>query len=494
MCYNGPKLGGAMAYRCGKDRAQMMVLPPTLDQYVSRDNPVRAYDAFVDRLDFKELGIDLDDSKAGNSEYHPRTMLKLLLYGYSYGVKSSRKLEREGHNNLSFIWLMKQLKPDHKTIAEFRRKNKQALKKALTLCAKLCLNLGLIEGNVFFVDGTKMRANAGRANLHKEKWYQDHLKEVKERVQRLLDECEQVDNNESHCGSFVKMPKELAQARGLQKSIEDALAEFAKRDEPTKSEKKINRIDPQSVLVKGRQGTHCGYNMQSVADDKNGLIVHTDVVSESNDLHQIAAQIRGAEAELGLECKVACGDAGYCDLAEMAKLESAGIKVVVPSKAQASDKEVGPFDKSRFTYDADSDCYQCPEGHRLILRRLKEKEKQLEYRIEKRSNCRCCPHFGTCTEARQGRTITRHVLEEVGEVVAGRFKEAEIRQIYGRRKARIEHPFGFIKKILGFGQFHLRGREGAGAEASILATCFNLKRMLTLLGGVNGFIAAIQTV
>ena len=253
-------------------------------------------------------------------------------------------------------------------------------------------------------------------------------------------------------------------------------------------------MDPESALVKGRQGTHCGYNMQNVVDDKNGLIVHTDVVSEANDLKQLAAQIGGAEAELERECEVACGDAGYWDTTEIAKVESTGKKVVVPSKTQASGKEIGPFEKSRFTYDADSDCYVCPAGHRLIFRRFKEKEQQREYRIDKRGHCRCCPDFGTCTKSKQGRTITRHALEEFVEVVSRRFEEAEIQRIYKRRKARIEHVFGFIKKNLGFGQFHLRGREGAGAEASIVATCFNLRRMLTLLGGVSGFIAAIRAV
>ena len=483
-----------MAYRCGKDRAQMMVMPPTLDQYVSQDNPVRAYDAFVNALDFKKLGIDLDDRKVGNSEYDPRTMLKLLLYGYSYGVKSSRKLEREVHHNLSFIWLMKQLKPDHKTIAEFRRKNKEGLKKALTLCAKLCLNLGLIEGNVLFVDGTKLRANAGKANLHREKWYRDQLEEIEKRIKHILDECEQVDQNEFQCESIVKMPKELAQAKDLKKSIEKILDKFDECDAKTKKELKINRVDPQSVLVKSPQGTHCGYNMQNVVDDKNGLIVHTDVVSESNDLNQLAVQILSAEADLEHKCEVACGDAGYWDITEIEKLESAGKKVVVPSKAQASGKEIGPFDKSRFTYDADSDCYLCPEGHRLTFRCFHDKTEQREYRIEKRSTCRSCPHFGACTNSKLGRTITRHVLEELREVISRRFEEPEIRQVYDRRKARIEHPFGYIKKILGFGQFHLRGREGAGAEASILATCFNVRRMITLLGGVGGFMAAIQAV
>ena len=482
-----------MAYRYGEDRRQMMVLPPTLDQYVSRENPVRAYDAFVDALEFKDLGIDVDDRKVGNSEYDPRAMLKLLLYGYSYGVKSSRKLEREVHNNLSFIWLMKQLRPDHKTIAEFRRKNKPALKKALTLCARLCLKLELIEGNVLFVDGTKLRANAGRGNLHKEKWYRDQLEEIDKKIQTILEECEQIDQNESRCGSFVEMPKELAQTQKLKESIKNALAEFTKRGEQ-RMERKINRVDPDSVLVKGLQGTHCGYNMQSVVDDKNGLIVHTEVVSESNDLNQLAAQVHGAETDLGRKCEVVCADAGYWDITEIAKVESIDKKVVVPTSAQASGKAIGPFDKAKFTYDVDSDCYLCPEGHRLAFRRFKEKAQQREYRIAKRRDCRSCPHFGTCTESKQGRTITRHVLEEVGEAVSRRFAEPQIQQVYARRKARVKHPFGFIKKILGFSQFHLRGREGVGAEASIVATCFNLRRMLTLLGGVSGFIAAIQAV
>jgi transposase len=486
-----------MAYRHGTDRRQMMVLPPTLDQYVSQDHPVRAYDAFVDALDFKEMGIELDDRKVGNSEYDPRCMLKLLIYGYSYGVKSSRKLEREVHNNLSFIWLMKQLKPDHKTIAEFRRRNKEGLQKALKLCARLCLNLGLIEGNILFVDSTKLRADAGKANLHKKTWYEEQLKEIDERIQKLLNQCEQIDKSESQCGSLVVMPKELAKANKLKESIKNALAEFSQRGDKAKDgkERQVNQIDPESVVVKSPQGTHCGYSMQTVVDDKNGLIVHTDVVSEPNDSNQIAVQIRGAEADLGRECQTACADAGYSDTTEIAKLESTGKIVVVPSQTQASHKEIeiGPFEKSKFSYDPDSDCYLCPQGHRLIFRRFQDKAKQKrDYRIEKPGKCRECPYFGTCTNSKQGRTVTRHVSEEVREVVSKRFEEPESVEIYKRRKARVEHPFGFIKKVLSYGQFMLRGRQGVRAEASILATCFNLRRMITLLGGVSGFLAAIK--
>lgn len=137
-------------------------MPSSIEDYIAVDDPVRAYDAFVESLDLKELGITLDENKVGNSEYDPKAMLKLVVYGYSYGQKSSRKLERATHHNLSFIWLVGGLKPDHKTIAEFRRNNKAALKQVIKACARMCIKLELIDGNVLFVDGTKIRANAGR--------------------------------------------------------------------------------------------------------------------------------------------------------------------------------------------------------------------------------------------------------------------------------------------------------------------------------------------
>ena len=421
-------------------------------------------------LILEELGIELDDRKVGNSEYDPRCMLKLLLYGYSYGVKSSRKLEREVHNNLSFIWLMKQLKPDHKTIAEFRRKNKEALGKGSeTLCQTLPESRA--DRGQHTVCGQHQAAGqCGKAILHKKQWYEDQLKEIDEKIQQLLNQCEQIDTERISAAVHLwqcqkNWPKQIS----LRNLLKKALAEFTQRGDKTKDgkERKVNLVDPESVVVKSPQGTHCGYSMQTVVDDKNGLIVHADVVSEPNDSNQLAVQICGAEADLGRKCETACADAGYSDIAEIEKLESAGKIVVVPSQSQASHKEIeiGPFEKSKFAYDADSDCYLCPEGHRLIFRRFQDKAKQKrDYRIEKPSKCRSCPHFGKCTKSKQGRTVTRHVSEELREAISKRFEEPEIIQIYKRRKARVEHPFGFIKKVLGFGQFLLRGLEGLGQK------------------------------
>jgi transposase len=479
-----------MAYRYGEDRRQQMLFPDSIDQYISEEHPVRAYDAFVDTLDFSQLGIELNDHKVGNSEYDPRLMLKLLLYGYSYGIKSSRKLEREVHNNLSFIWLMKNLKPDHKTIAEFRRKNKPALKKALRLCARLCLQLGLIEGNILFVDSTKLRANAGKKTSHKRRWYREELQRVDAKIRKLLAECEHIDTEEAQHGSMVKMPKELAEAKNLKARIQDALEQFALRGTQTKNGKprKVNLTDPQSALMKSPQGTHSSYSLQSVVDDKNGLIVHTDAVSDANDSQQLANQIRGAEDTLDRDCQVACADAGYSDIEQVEKIESEERSAVVPTQQQASAKPPNPFSKCDFTYDRQNDCYWCPQGQRLIFRRFQDKEhKKRDYRIEKPAICRACVHFGQCTKSQQGRTVVRHVLEALSEKIQQRVKEPAFQGIYLRRKSRVEHPFGYIKKDLGFTQMSMRGRLAAQAEGALLAVCFNVTRMIGLLGGVSAF-------
>src|SRR5881397_3539209 len=154
MINSSARNGEAMAYRYG-NREQFGLFPQSIEDYVGKEDPVRAYDAFVERLDFSQLGIEIDEHQVGNSEYDPRAMLKLLVYGYSYGIKESRKLERATHHNLSFMWLMGGLKPDHKTIAEFRRQHKGALTKVLKQCVRMCIKLDLIAGNVLFVDGTR---------------------------------------------------------------------------------------------------------------------------------------------------------------------------------------------------------------------------------------------------------------------------------------------------------------------------------------------------
>jgi transposase len=470
-----------MAYRYG-NRYQLGLFPQSIDDYVAKDDSVRAYDAFVEALDFSALGIEIDPQQVGNSEYDPKAMMKLLVYGYSYGIKSSRKLERETHHNISFIWLMGGLKPDHKTIAEFRRNNKGALKKVLKQCARLCIKLNLIAGNILFVDGTKIRANASRSQIHDQAYYEQLLSEVDGRIEQLLEECEGIDQQEEGLGSCVAMEKELAKAERLKSKVEEALKAFEESDR-----EQINLTDPDCALMHSIQGSHADYNVQGVVDDKHGLIVHADAVSETSDVNQFAHQIEQANEVLEEPCKVGCADGGYADTEELQKIDEQQIKVVVPSQRQALHEEEGPFSKSHFRYDQEQDCYWCPQGHRLSYVGTDKGSGKRHYQITDRKICQGCVHYGQCTEAKKGRKIIRLPLEEVKERLEAQYEEASSQEIYARRKARVEHPFGHIKRNLKTDAFLMRGREGVEAETSLLATCFNLARMITILG-VSGLI------
>lgn len=474
-----------MAYRYG-DRFQLGLFPPSIEDYVALNNPVRAYDAFVEALDFNALGIEIDPNQVGNPEYDPKAMLKLFVYGYSYGIKSSRKLERETHHNLAFIWLMGGLKPDHKTIAEFRRKNKGALKKVLRQCARMCLRLDLIAGNALFVDGTKIRANASRGQTHDQAYYEQLLSEIDGRIEQLMEESEKLDETEQDQTSWVEMEQELTQKKHLKDKVQEALRVLRETER-----EKINLTDPDCAIMHSIQGSHASYNVQSVVDEQNGLIVHAEAVSETSDLNQFARQIDQANEVLGKSCEVASADAGYADTEELQKIDGKQIKVVVPSQRQALHEEEGPFSKSHFRYDKEQDCYWCPQGHRLSYVGTDKSSGKRHYQIARGEICQGCVHYGQCTEAKKGRKIIRLALEEVKERLEAQYEEASSQEIYVKRKARVEHPFGHIKRNLKTDGFLLRGRTGVNAETSLFATCFNLARMITILG-VSGLIEKLM--
>lgn len=387
-----------MAYRYG-NRNQINLFPESMEDYIAPDDPVCAYDAFVGALDFRDLGIILDSNKVGNSEYHLHAMLKLLVYGYSYGIRSSRKLERATHHNLSFIWLTCGLKPDYKTIAEFRRKNKEALANVLKQCARICIKLKLIEGNTLFLDGTKIRANASIGNTWTRKKAQKALKHIDERISNILTQCDAIDEAEQ--GSLVTMDEELKDQKTLKAKIKGILQEL-------KEEESFNTTDPECTCIKKGKNFYAGFNFQSTVDKKKGLILSTDVVSENNDLNQFASQINKANHTLGKKCEIAVADCGYASTDQLEKIDNQEIKVIVPSQRQVTKKEPSLFAKERFTYQ--DNYYICPKEHRLTPYRL-NKGKNKVYKIADKKICLSCPHYGICTTSPTGRTISRLLKE-----------------------------------------------------------------------------------
>lgn len=476
-----------MALRNG-NREEMVLFPPCFDDYVKEDDPVRAYDAIIDALDLDDLGLSVDSNKVGNSSYNPISMLKLLVYGYSYGWRSSRKLERAVHHNLSFIWLIGGLKPDHKTISNFRKNNKNILQKVLKQTVRICLKLNLIEGNCLFVDGTKMRGSASISKTFSKSKLEDMLSEIDKRIDSLSSECDQIDLQES--GSYISTSKDLHDMKSLKTKISGLIDKMEKENLAS-----INLTDPDTKKVKGRQGTHAGFNGQIVTDESNGLIVSADVVKESTDHNQFSEQIENANKNLGKNCKTAVADAGYSKVENLSKTSDKGIDVIVPSNKQALHIPTNnPFDKDKFIYDKKDNQYKCPEGSFLKLKKYRKDKEGHVYQVAHSKQCLNCKHFGKCTTNKRGREIHRKNNEELKIKFENRYSEDDAQKIYSKRKERVEHQFGHIKRNLNGGHFLVRGVEAVKAEFAVLTSCFNIARMITLLGGVSSMVEKLKTV
>jgi hypothetical protein len=340
----------------------------------------------------------------------------------------------------------------------------------------MCLRLNLIAGNTLFVDGTKLRANAG----WKQQWTKERarkaLAKIDERILALLAECETTDAEETGSGSFVKVAADLKDQTALKSKVKQVLAELETEDDS------LNTTDPDCRPMHSTKGTFPSYNAQHVVDAKHGLIVHADAVSDATDVYQIARQIDQANQTLNKPCTTACADAGYANTEEADKLNAQHIQVVVPTNLQAREQEAGPFAKSKFIYDAQRNEYRCPEGHPLTYVSYDDTKHMHEYRIHAKETCLTCPHFGICTNSRHGRRIKRLDLEEVKLKLEAQYASPEGQAVYNLRKQNAELPFGHLRRNLGVQSFLLRGLDGVKAETSILATCFNLARMMTLIG------------
>lgn len=480
-----------MSYIKG-NRNQMMLLPQAVDDYIAKDDPVRAYDAFIETLDCSTLGLVIDDNQPGANSYWPKAMLKLLIYGYTYGIRSSRKLERACHHNLAFIWLTEDITPDYRTIARFRIANKDIIKNVLRQCARMCLKLGLIEGNTLFVDGTKIKANASLKNTWSKERLQKYERTISKNIERILVECETVDDAEANAGSFIKLKKELAN----QETLKAKIAEIAK-ELKTSGKQKLNTTDTDSFMSKSDRGAKMYHNVQTVVDEKYGLIVNADVVNQSVDANQLSIQAKQSQDNIDKKPENICADNGYYSIDDIEKIDE-GINVIVPSQGQIikerTPDKIRPFPKDIFTYDDKRDCYICPENKELRHTDLTipDKPNAIVYQAHG-YDCKRCIHFGVCTTSVNGRKIIQQRNEALMQRLAQIYDSDSGQRIYKLRKQKAELPFAHFKHNMNIRHLLLRGIDKAGVELNLCAIGYNLTRMISLLG-VTEFKSAIVTV
>jgi hypothetical protein len=231
--------------------------------------------------------------------------------------------------------------------------------------------------------------------------------------------------------------------------------------------------------------------VQSTVDGKHGLIVNVEAVGQSNDYNQLSRQVESATDIIGHKPKHVTADAGFSCIEDLKKVDSE-INIIVPSRKQAQEEKgicpVGEFDRTKFIYDEAADEYICPVNQRLTYRGDNKEAGQRIYKTQGHI-CRGCAHFGKCTKNKTGRKIIRMIDEKLKEALEANYKKPENQEIYALRKETVEHPFGHLKRNLGAGQFLLRGKEKVDAEISMLATCFNMARLMTIVG-IPGLLVA----
>lgn len=468
-----------MNHLCGLPREQKLLLPETIDDYIAPESPVRFIDAFVGTLDLQALGFERAlAAGTGRRPYHPGDLLRLYLYGYLNRVRSSRLLEKECHKNLEVLWLLRTLKPDFKTIADFRRDNKTALKNACRQFTLLCKKLDLFGGELIAIDGSKFKAVNSRDHHFTAAQLRELIARIDAKIEKYLEQLDDSDKDDPPDGggggkhSRVQLEEKIA---SLQERKGDYQELTVQLDE---EEKQICTTDPDAKLMHTKQGMQISYNVQAAVDSRHKLIAAHDVVNEVADYNELAPMAKAAKETLGVEKIAAVADKGYYNQSQVEQCLDAGIIPYLEKADTSANTKLGLYGKSKFRYDAEKDIYVCP-GDQELTYRFSTTEKDRELRYYRAKECSRCELKKHCTRNQQNRTITRTATEAVMEEMAARVQERP--QIMKLRKAIVEHPFGTMKRAMNAGYFLCKGLEAVRAEFSLTVLAYNLKRVLNIV-------------
>jgi transposase len=478
-------------FKSGVNREQASLLPPRVEDYVGRDNPVRAIDSFVDAQDLAEHGFRHAERgvQVGQPPYDPADMVKLYLYGYMNRFRSSRHLEQEACRNLELIWLLKGLTPGYRTIANFRKENWAALKALNRSFVLLARELGLVSGELVAIDGAFFHGDASKASIATRKKLTEQIAALDRDIEAYgtaLDANDAVEAASSPEGDDRGGGdgEDLAQkVAALMAKRAQAQADLDRLE--ASGETQLSRTDADTRLLTKNGQTVAGYNVQIAVDDKHKLIIASEVVNDGNDTGQLYAMAKAAQQALGAETLQAVADVGYYNGATLKGCEDDGIVAYVPqAKRTGRLKAQGRFSHEEFSYDAMTDAYRCPAG--ALLQPTPGRKKNTGGRIEiryvsRKATCDVCPLRARCvTDKRPTRDILRWVHEAVIDRHRQRMKGAKA--LMRRRAGLAEHPFGTLKCRAGYRHFLVRGFDKVRGEWSLMALCYNFTRVLNIIG------------
>lgn len=465
-----------MAYIQGEPRNQTSLFPVSLEELIPEDHLVRVIDMYVAKLDLVRLGFDKALPKnTGRPSYDPADHLKLFLYGYFQRIRSSRRLETECQRNIEVMWLINRLKPDFKTIADFRKDNKPAFIATCRAFVQFCRTVGLIAGELVAIDGSKFQAVASSRRHLNLKQLRRQEEKLDKRIAQYLSELDEADKAET--------------AEVIDRNaIKTALAQLEVRQQNNRScqalmnsmgIEQFNTQESDARMMRTPKGPRVAYNVQTAVDAEHCLILHHEVTQDSDDRKQLEPMAKATQDHLQQDELTVTADAGYSNGKQFQACEDANITAYVPPNrsGNSSNKDKELFGRNDFIYDAQQDRYQCPAGKWLTLKQLNKGDRVYQAKV---SDCTDCPLKAQCTDA-QRRYVSRHAHEEAFERMEQRM-QAHPEMMVSRRSI-VEHPFGNLKQwLFGNGRFLLRQLEGARAEMALAVNAYNLKRAIKVLG------------
>ena len=385
-----------MSHEIRADYSQMWMFPPSLEDLVSLDHPVRFIREFVDALDLEALGFRMRTSEEGRPNYAPDLLLKVWLYGYLERIRSSRGLEKACRQHLALMWLTGMNTPDHNSLWRFWRDNRKALKEVFRQTVRVGIDAGLVDMVLHAVDGTKITSKASTDKAWMRKKLQKQLERLDKSIEQTMAEVEKAENDET--GEY-RLPEELAEKGKLRETIREKLAKLN-----AEGRNHMHPGEPEAEMMKNHEGTRLGYNAQAVVDSKAGMIVAGEVTTDQNDSQQLVPMLEMVHEELGRVAEETVADGGYCAGEQLDKAEQSEFPVLVNlGQLRKAEEEGGPYHSSKFEYDEKNDCCICPMGQKLEFERTqKHADRSYETRVYQCKHADQCPVRWECSKDKRG--------------------------------------------------------------------------------------------
>lgn len=465
-----------MKFINGTNRNQLPLFASSIDDAIAQDNEIRLIDLFVESIKLPDFGFTFDFVENGRPAYHPSDLLKLFIYGYLNRMRSSRTLEKECNRNIELIWLLKGLVPDHNTIANFRKNNPKAIARVFRATVKLANHFELIGGSLVAGDSTKLRAQNSKKNNFNPNKIERHIAYIDARLQEYNAALAKEDGD--------VLEKQIIEKKIKKHSIQKQKYIGYQNTIDTTGVTQISTSDPDSRQIMTRNNiSEVAYTVQTTVDALHNIPIDFKVTNE-NDSKAMGGMLRRSKTILGHNNFTAIYDKGYHTGSEFDYANRLGIEVLVAIPGVSAHAPDTAFDVENFKYNITTDSYTCPANETLKTNGnwyAKKNGKSItQMKHYKTSACLNCKLFTKCTKNAKGRLIERSQYADL--IYQNKVRIENNYQVYRRRQAIVEHPYGVIKRQWDF--YYIMTKKTikhASADVGLIFTAYNLRRIFNLI-------------